>query len=122
MAYEQMGLAPQSIIELQEAVKLSGGNLSILGELGHAYGVAGQAEEARQVLEQILPQAETVPYQVALIYLSMRNQQKTFEWLNKAILTHNDDVTQIKVDPRIDPLRSNPRLQQLVERLGFPLS
>jgi hypothetical protein len=57
---------------------------------------------------------------MALVYLGMEEQAKALEWLNKAILAHNDYVTQLKVDPRIDPLRSNPRLQQLVQRIGLP--
>jgi hypothetical protein len=57
---------------------------------------------------------------MALIYPGMGKQAKALEWLNKVILTHNDCVTQLKVDPRIDPLRSNPLLQQLVQRIGLP--
>jgi len=57
---------------------------------------------------------------MALVYLGMGEQAKALEWLNKAILAHNDYVTQLKVDPRIDPMRSNPRLQQLVRRIGLP--
>jgi hypothetical protein len=57
---------------------------------------------------------------MALVYLGTGEQAKALEWLNKAILTHNDYVTQLKLDPRIDPLRSNPRLQQLVQRIGLP--
>jgi hypothetical protein len=57
---------------------------------------------------------------MALVYLSWGEQAEALEWLNKAILTHNDYVTQLKVDPRIDPMRSNPRLQRLVQRIGLP--
>jgi hypothetical protein len=63
-----------------------------------AYGVARKPDQAGQILEQILPHAETVSYRIALIYAGMRNEAKALDWLNKAIVARNDDVTQIKVD------------------------
>jgi len=43
-----------------------------------------------------------------------------FTWLEKSFDAHDKGLTYLKVDPCVDPLRSDPRFDPLVHRVGLP--
>jgi hypothetical protein len=49
----------------------------------------------------------------------MNNKDEAFVWLQKAYSEHSNAVTTLKVDPIYDPLRSDPRFQDLMGRVGL---
>ena len=59
-------------------------------------------------------------YQIALVYLGQRQNDKAMEQLENAYQEHSTLLTYLKMDPRFDPLRSDPRFQDLVHRIGLP--
>jgi hypothetical protein len=60
------------------------------------------------------------PYLIALIYMGLREKDKAFEWLEKAYEDRDTHMANVKVDPWLDPLRSDPRFQNLLRRMNFP--
>ncbi len=62
------------------------------------------------------------PVQAALLYRELGNDEKTFEWLEKAYERRQLTVPWIRVNPSLDPLRSDPRYADLLRRIGFPES
>jgi hypothetical protein len=56
---------------------------------------------------------------LALAYAGMNNKDEAFVWLQKAYSEHSNAVTTLKVDPIYDPLRSDPRFQDLMGRVGL---
>jgi len=61
------------------------------------------------------------PYLRAHFYAALGEKDKAFAELNKAYENRDGFVVMyLKVDPRLDPLRSDPRFQDLLRRVGFP--
>ena len=91
--------------------------------LGGAYAAWGKKEEAKKVLKELTERAGrryVCPYEVATIYVGLGERDAAFEWLDKAVEARADCIPWIKPDPKIDPLRSDPRYAALLRRVGLP--
>jgi hypothetical protein len=58
------------------------------------------------------------PTAFILIHLALGEKDRAFEWLEKAYEARDFDLCEIKVDPRLEPLRSDPRFADLLRRVG----
>jgi serine/threonine protein kinase/Tfp pilus assembly protein PilF len=115
--YEQQQLFQEAVNEMHKGVTLSGESTYAIARLGHAYGLAGQREEARRVLNelQILSKHSYVSaYDVAVIFVSLNENDEVFKWLEKAYDERAQGLALLKVDPRVDVLRSDSRYNDLV--------
>jgi hypothetical protein len=86
-------------------------------ELANALAVAGKREEALQILDRV----EYVPWRTfgaALVHTGLGDKE-AFRSLEKAIELRAPFVTLLKVDPRFDSLRSDPRFPKLLRRMNF---
>ena len=122
-AYVQKDMFDQAIAEFQKGVTLVGGSPARSGALGHAYAMAGKRREAIDLLGKLKlssRQQYVSPYAVALIYIALGDKNRAFAWLEKAYRDRYWMMTFLKVDPRLDPLRSDPRFQDLLRRMNFP--
>jgi hypothetical protein len=59
------------------------------------------------------------PYGLAYIHVALGEKDEAFVLLNKAHEERSSDVIDLKVDPQLDPLRSDPRFAELLRRMGF---
>jgi len=121
-AYEQKGMAPQAIAELQKAVANSHDSPPMLGSLGHAFALAGNKAEAEKILALMLEQSKkryVSPFYVAIVYAGLHENEKAMDWLEKACADRSNAIIFLKVDPDFDGLRSNPRFQALLRRLAL---
>ncbi|MCA1624481.1 MAG: protein kinase [Acidobacteria bacterium] len=57
---------------------------------------------------------------VAADYARLGEKERAFEWLEKAFAEHDDAITFLKVDTSFDSLKSDPRFQDLLRRIGLP--
>jgi TolB-like protein len=118
----QKGQHAEAIEELKKAVELSNGSPIMLAALGHAYAVARREKEAQHVLGRLaeLSQKRYVSsYHVALIYCGMNDVERAFEWLEKTHAEQDAWLTWLRVEPQLDPLRSDPRFTHLLRRVGL---
>lgn len=58
-------------------------------------------------------------YEIALVYAGLGEKSKAFTWLENSYKSHNEGLTNLKIDPCLDPLRSDPRFDALVRRVGL---
>jgi tetratricopeptide (TPR) repeat protein len=89
--------------------------------LAVAYARTGKTGEARKILNQFYQLAReryVSPTAFILIHLALGEKEKAFEWLEKAFEARDFDLCEIKVDPRLEPLRSDPRFADLLQRIG----
>jgi TolB-like protein/DNA-binding winged helix-turn-helix (wHTH) protein/Flp pilus assembly protein TadD len=121
-AYEQKGMFKEAVDELNMARTKSGNWPGAVAELGCAYGLAGQKRKARTLLNELQERATREyidPYLIALIHTSLGERDAAFEWLAKAYEVRSPWMAWLKVEPKFDPLRSDPRFETLLQQLGL---
>ena len=123
MAYALKGMYGEAIAESRQAMNYSKGAPLATVSLGYAYAVAGNRREAEKVLSELTDfsaRRYVSPYGVALMYVGLGEREQAFQWLEKAHEERNVELIWIKVDPRLDPLRPDPRFADLMRRVGLP--
>jgi serine/threonine protein kinase/Tfp pilus assembly protein PilF len=121
--YEQVGKFQEAIAEFQKAVTLSPGNTFSRAALGHAFAAAGNRKQALEILASLEKPAQHVyvsPFDISLIYIALGDKEKAFEWLQRAYEERSFFLIYMKWEPRLDPLRSDPRFQHLQHQIGLP--
>jgi len=126
--YEQKRMPEQAVAEFKRAVEITKGDPFFgdpffVAALGHAYAVAGNRREAEKILQTLSDRAKksyVSPFDVALIYAALGEKDKAFALLDKAVAERSTFLVYSKWEPRLDPLRSDPRFQELLRRIGLP--
>jgi tetratricopeptide (TPR) repeat protein len=120
-AHTQTGDFPAAVAGLQQANRLSD-NPQVIASLGHAYALAGRRTEAQKVLkllEETSRRRYVSPYDVATVYAGLGENEQALLWLEKACEDRTGWLALwVKVDPKFDSLRSRPRFQNLLRRVG----
>jgi tetratricopeptide (TPR) repeat protein len=123
VAYEATDKLPEAIAEYQKAVELSDGSQSPAIALAHAYSVAGKKAEAKHMLRDLERKAKETPaspYTMATIYAGLGENDKAFQFLEKAYTEKSLDMAvSLRSDPLLDSLRPDPRFQSLLRRAGL---
>jgi tetratricopeptide (TPR) repeat protein len=100
-----------------EAARRLEDNATTLVDLGYAYAVAGRPEKAHEALaalEGMASQGYVSPDDYAILYIGLRDWDRAFAWLDKAVEDRSEWLCKISVDPIMDPLRADPRFQSLL--------
>jgi len=111
----------EAIEELDKARELWDTPLT-LGLSGHAYALAGQKNEARQLLAELHERAKTKYVDgdtFALIHIGLDDKNQALTWLEKAYEERASALRWINVWPAYDPVRDDPRFDDLLRRIGF---
>jgi len=119
-AYIQKSMYKEGMAEFEKLLAVSPGNPLGLSDLGYAYAVIGRRAEAQKVLDKLaeLSKEKYVPaVDRARIYAGLGEKDKAFEWLGKGY--EDRSISTIKVDPTLDPLRSDPRFIDLLRRMNL---
>jgi tetratricopeptide (TPR) repeat protein len=102
---------------------LSQGNADAIAGLAHVYAITGKVAEAEKLLgnlERQAPANYVSWYMIATIYSGLGQKDKAFEFLERAYRERSPDLAYfVKADLRIDPLRSDPRFWDLLNRMGL---
>jgi serine/threonine-protein kinase len=120
LAYEQQGQVDRAVEELRNAVTMSGDVTFAAAALGHLYGTAGRTAAAKSIYDELSARAKRayVPaYDIALVCAGLGWQDQALENLSRAYQERSGWMTYLKVDPRLDPLRSDPRFIDLLHRV-----
>ena len=59
------------------------------------------------------------PYYIAIVYLGLGEQEQTFAWLDRAYEERSFLLPWLKVEPKFDRLRSDPRFLSQLRRVGL---
>jgi TolB-like protein/Tfp pilus assembly protein PilF len=121
--YTQMGRYSEAIEMFQKARSMAGDYPRILGALGQTFGLAGQPDKARELLAhlEIMSKSELVGGTTfALIHLGLGEREAALQRLEAAVEEREISVVWLKSHPAWDALRSEPRLEALLERIGLP--
>ena len=124
VGYEGTGKRLEAISEYQKAVEMSNGDQDAAASLAHAYAVIGRRAEAEKILSGLEQKSKSVyisPYIIATIYAGLGDKDRAFDFLERAYQERSVEISwHLKADLRIDNLRSDPRFETLLRRVGLP--
>jgi TolB-like protein/Tfp pilus assembly protein PilF len=114
------GMHTEAITAYQETFKLGFGTPTAQIYLGAEYARAGRREQAEAILKQLQTSKEYVsPGELAILYTALGEQEQAFSSLEKAYAARDLQLQYLRVSPAYDPLRSDPRFQDLLRRVGL---
>lgn len=116
--YAAKGMYPQSIREFLQA----GNGAYTLGHLGNVYARDGQTRKALDTIRLLKADVRkdgVGRYEIALVYAGLGDKGRAFRWLDAAYDAHDVGLVYLRVDPCLDPLRSDPRFAALLQREGL---
>jgi hypothetical protein len=118
-AFEEKGMFADVLADLE---KVRPSNSWACSELAYVYGRTGQHEQAGLAiakLEEFNRRGPVDPVAFVVAYVGTGDKDQAMVWLNKAYAQHSNALTGLKVDPLFDPLRGDPRFQDLLRRIGL---
>jgi tetratricopeptide (TPR) repeat protein len=122
--YLRSGKREEAIQEFLKALQLAGSDdTDLMLDLGFAYAIAGDRREALRMLAKLrsLHERGLVPSgSIAILYGALGELNEAFAWLEKAYKERDPQLTYLKAGRRFEPLRHDPRFQELVHRVGLP--
>ena len=122
-AQEQLGMWQAALANYEGAAELANGSPAYLAELARFQAIEGQRAEAMVLLDSLerLSTHEYVSgYHLALVHMGLGDTDGAIESLTEAANEGFYRTLEIRLNPQLDPLRSDPRFQELVESVGFP--
>jgi TolB-like protein/DNA-binding winged helix-turn-helix (wHTH) protein/Tfp pilus assembly protein PilF len=120
--YEQLGRHDDAIEEFRTGIRLVGNDPALQAILGRAYALADLNDEALHILEQLQERGQeeyVTPYMIAVIYTVFGDFEQAFDWLHTAYDDRDGWLAWLNVDPKLDPLRIDPRFAELAGKIGF---
>jgi len=121
-AYVQKRLFTNALEEIEKWRHVYGDQPWTWSELAYIDGKSGQQAQAEHALQKLLQLDQRQPVDPAAIvwaYLGTGNKEQALAYLEKAYLQHSAILATLRVEPGFDPLRSDPRYQDLVRRVGL---
>jgi serine/threonine-protein kinase len=122
-AYEQKQMYPEAVAAMRKAIDLSGGNPVMMAALAHVQAMSGNRAEARKTLDTLTRLSRDSyfsPYFIAELHLALGETQDALDWLERAYDGRDYFLRWLKIDPRLDALRDQPRFQALERRMNYP--
>jgi TolB-like protein/Flp pilus assembly protein TadD len=120
--YIQKRMFGEATAALEKGRDLSGNNPLMTGLLGYCYAVQKWEAKAFKLLEKLetasLSQYVS-PIAVLLIFLGLGDNERSFQWLDKAYEERSTLLVWAKVDPKLDRLRREPQLNEFLRKMNF---
>jgi serine/threonine protein kinase/tetratricopeptide (TPR) repeat protein len=120
--YELQEKYPEATAELEKAHAADPGDVEITYGLGQAYALMGKKDEALKIsneLNQPGKQSVYLPKEAAYLYALLGEKEQAIAILQKAAENHYMAAAELKMDPRLDDLRKDPRVGELLQKIGL---
>ena len=122
LVLEARGDLPGAIAQFEKAQAAFGRN-SPYASLAHAYAKAGRVAAARAILAELLQSGESgqyvSPFSIAVAHMGLNEPELALDWLDKALLAHDDHLVGLAVEPRFASLREHPRFRTMLATIGL---
>ena len=122
LAYAEKGMFREALSELEKYAALSRRTPLSLAFMGNVLARSGERTRALQLLAELKEaskQRYVFPISFARIYVGLGDKEQAFAWLEKGYEERAAPLFYLKVDPIWDPLRSDPRFNDLLRRIGL---
>jgi DNA-binding winged helix-turn-helix (wHTH) protein/Flp pilus assembly protein TadD len=117
LAYQQMGMIEEAIVELDNARACSGDHPGAQAALANALAIAGRTAEAETLMERLKSTRNVSRYWLAIVNTALGACDAAFESLHEAYEDREAWLVWLKVEPRYDPLREDARFDRLLRRI-----
>jgi len=122
LLYNDKGMYGKAVPECQKAIELTGGLSWAFGNLGYAYAMLGQIDEAKKILHALEERSKKEYIRsttLTLMYYALGDIDKSFESLEKAMEERDPVMFLIKVLPELDFARSDPRFKAFLKKMNL---
>jgi adenylate cyclase len=122
-AYQAKKMYTEALNEYQLALTVSKDFVPTIAAMGFVYGITGKKGEAEKILSRLNEMSThkyVTPYGFALVYASLGNKDKAFEYLEKAYVDRSHWLVWLKLDARWESIRSDKRFTDLLNKVGLP--
>jgi tetratricopeptide (TPR) repeat protein len=123
LSLEQTGAGEDAVQRFTEALRLLGRDPVGLAFLAHGLAIAGRTAEAAARLDELLAMREeryVSGYDIAVACTGLGRHDDALTWLERGYAERTHWMALLKVDPRLDPLRGDPRFAAVLARMAFP--
>ena len=118
--YRKKGDSDRYIAENLKHAELHGAPIEVVARLKQVYTDGGVTGVLKLGLEFAAKQPQAFPaMQLAVMHGALGAIDTAFEYLNRAIESHDPGLVHIAVAPQWDCLRSDPRFQDALSRMGL---
>jgi TolB-like protein/DNA-binding winged helix-turn-helix (wHTH) protein/Flp pilus assembly protein TadD len=120
--YAEKRMFPEALADIESGKRVAGTGAWYWSAKARVYGQSGNEAEARRALEELEKmnkQHPVDPGALAWAHLGMGHQEEGLRWLEKAHEQHSNAMTMLKVEPIYDPVRKEPKFQELLRRVGL---
>jgi eukaryotic-like serine/threonine-protein kinase len=124
-SYERKGMCHEALAVNEQERAFAGDTPTTRAKHAHVLAACGRAADAREILHDLIGRREeqwVTAYEIAVVYTLLGERDEALKWLAQAEREHAVGLTYIRVDPRLDALRTDPRFQELVGRVCRPLN
>ncbi|HJU91415.1 MAG TPA: protein kinase [Pyrinomonadaceae bacterium] len=121
VVYGYKGQFAEAIAEGEKARRLND-DPAVLGYLAQSLALSGKREEAMKIVAQLheVSKQRYVPaFSFGIVYAALGDKDQALQWMERCLQDSAWEITLIKVDPAFDNLRSDPRFNDLVKRVGI---
>jgi len=122
-SYAAMSRNSEAVAEIERAMNLAGRTPRLVTSLAGAYALSGMKEEAQTLLQELHKRVTNeyiLPIYFAEVYASLGNTNEAIKWLKKAHEERNYGILFLRHDWYWNPLRSDPKFDDLLARMNFP--
>jgi len=122
LAYQGKELFAEAMVENEKWGALTGNKVEAAVTLAQLYAVSGQTEEARRLIADVTRDelvTQHINRGLALVYAALGENDLAFKCLEESFARHEEAILSLKVDPKVDPLRSDPRFVDLLKKIGI---
>jgi tetratricopeptide (TPR) repeat protein len=120
-AYEQKGMYKEALAELERVRKIDNWSW-IVAEIGCVKALLGKRDEAKQIIAELTARTaheyidETL---IVYILIALGEKDQAFAWMEKGYQSRASNLPWLNMEPKFDPLRSDPRFSEFVRRIGL---
>jgi TolB-like protein/Flp pilus assembly protein TadD len=121
--YLSMSRYAEAIASVKKGMSFAGRTPRLVAILGTAYALSGRKDEAETLLQELHERAASeyvLPMWFAKFYEALDNTDEAFRWLERAYQERNFGIWSVSIPSWWDSLRSDPRFDDLVQRMRFP--
>ena len=121
-AYTEKGMFAEAIAATGKAQEISPTSSEPIAYGTYALARSGKRAEAQAGLDELFKFSNTryvPPFSFALVYNALGESEKALDYLEKAFAEKDVRMVWLKVEPKLNNLRNEPRFIELMKRMRF---